>query len=373
MDVSQSIRVRYPHEAPGREDSESDAAYAEALMRFYRGQAELTEGFFAAIPFAAVTTLGDGSIAYANAQGQQLLGLNPADFSRHRATEYLHDADGNAIGRLVGERVTEGEVIRQETVYVRRPDGRRDMRLLSIAPVFMPGTRNLVRAIGLFQDPGPIERELESLRVLNRSLADALERSNVEVDTFRELAYTDEMTGLMNKRAFSEFARPMIEDARRKKRSVAMFFFDPDDFKEKNDLYGHAAGDELIREIAGRLREVSDAFDGTIVRFGGDEFYGLFLDVSKDRFEEIARTFAETLRFYFEAKRKETYVYESFLVTVAIGGVLRIGTTIPDLGELCAEADLAMYQCKESGKGEGKTKPFVLSLPRIHSAKPPIT
>lgn len=372
MAISDSIRARYPHEAPKREDFGTDEAYAEALMRYYKGQAELTEGFFSAIPFAAITTLGDGTIAYANAQAQQLFGLTPADFVRHQANDFLHDADGNPIGVQIGRRVAAGEVIRQEAVYVRRPDGRRELRLLSVAPVFMPGTLHLARAIGLFLDPGPLERELETLRVLNKTLHDALDRANEDVNEYRVLAYTDEMTGLHNKRAFSEIARPAIEDARRKNRSVAIFFFDPDEFKEKNDRYGHSVGDELIRELAGRLRDVSDSYGGTVARFGGDEFYALFLDTDKDKFEEIAKAFAFTLRFSYDAVNAESRLVETFLMTVSIGGVLRSGATIPDLGKLCAEADKAMYECKKGGKGETKTLPYVLRLPRVLSSKPPL-
>jgi diguanylate cyclase (GGDEF)-like protein len=371
LTITDSIRARYPHETPVRESFASDAEYTEAVLRYFKGQAELTEGFFSAIPFAAVTTLGDGAIAYANSMAQQLFGLTPADWPRHRATEFLHDAEGNPVGEGIGKRVAGGEVLRQEAVYVRRPDGRHEMRLLSIAPVFMPGTRNLARAIGLFQDPGPLEHELESLRVLNRTLRESFQTVQTRAEEFRVLAYTDDMTGLMNKRAFSEMARPAIEEARRKNTSIGLFFFDPDCFKERNDTYGHAVGDELIREIAIRLREVAERHGGTVARFGGDEFYALFQGKNAEELDRVAQDFAATTRFTYEAENLESHREESFELVLSIGGVLRIGSVIPDLGPLLKEADKAMFESKRSGRGPAKEKPYVLRLPRLASSLPP--
>lgn len=374
LTIDTKIRERYPHMPPSRPAFETEAAYVEAVMRYFQGQAELTDGFLGVMPSAAISTLHDGSIVYANSQAQQLLGLTPSDLARHRANDFLYDAEGHAIGALIGRRVAAGEAIRQEAVYVKRPDSRCELRMLTVSPVFAPGTQTLVRAVGLFYDPSIAERENESLRALNRQLTTKIRDDENRIVELEALAFHDDMTGVMNKRSFAERARPAIEEERRRRGNIALFFFDPDEFKEKNDLYGHRAGDELIREIAGRLCEIVERrYQGQLARYGGDEFCALFRAVDPDRFQKIADDLSEATRFEFEARNPRTREMESFPVTVSIGGVLRAGGNIPDLGDLLEEADAAMFDCKNSGRGSVKTKPYVLRFPRQTSLPPKVT
>ncbi len=373
MTPSDRIRERYPYAHPSRQTFGTEEAYNEARSRFHEAQAELTDLFLNALPSAAVSTQHDGVIVYANSQAQQLLGLTPSDLTRHRANDFLFDADGQPIGFSIGRRVAGGEAIRQETVYVKRPDGRREMRVLTVAPVFAPGTQTLIRAVGLFHDPTTAERENESLRSLNRRLTEKSTADEALVEELRALAFYDEMTGVMNKRAFAERARPAIEEERRRRGSIALFFFDPDEFKEKNDLYGHRAGDELIREIAGILHEVVDRHQGLLARYGGDEFCAFFRAPDPERFQRIADELAKATCFEFEARNPRTREPETFPMTVSIGGVLRAGGNIPDLGDLLEEADAAMFDCKASRKGGAEAKPYVLRFPRQTSLPPKVT
>ncbi len=365
------IRKRYPHAPPDRSEYETDEAYHEAQMRFWESQAELTTWIFETMPYPIVSTLHDGTIAYVNVHAQQLFGLTREDVSRHNVLKFLSDADARPIGEAVGRRIASHETIRQEAVYVQRPDGRRELRILTVTPIKVPGLQTIVRAVGIFQDPTTCERELESLRVLNEQLALAFSALKEDVERFRIMAYTDDMTGVANRRAFWEGFRDAVGEARRERGSLALFYFDPDGFKEKNDTYGHREGDNLVRAIAGRLRSVADAFDGIVARLGGDEFCVYFRGVNAARYEEIANAFAEVTRFEFEARRKGTREKETFLMTVSFGGSLQIDGIIAEPGELYDEADDAMFECKESGKGESKVLPYVLRYPHVHSSKPP--
>lgn len=363
--LSERVRARYPHVAPERSAFATEEEYLKELLVFWKGQAELTEGSFAALPHAVVTTLYDGTFAYANAQAQALFGLTPSDLSRHRANDYLYDADGHAIGIAIGKRIAAGEVIRAEAVYVKRPDGHRELRMLAVVPVFAAGTQTLVRAIGFFMDPSACERENESLRGLNKSLNESFAAATADVERYRAMAYTDEMTGLPNKRAFGEHGRPAIEEARRKDESIALFFADVDKLKPVNDNYGHQAGDEVIREVAGRLRAVAIPAGGFVARYAGDEFYILFQGLDDTRFQEISNDLARMLHFQVEAMNLTTKQLDSFDIVVAIGGVIRKGALIPDLGQLIQKADKVMYASKHKGTGE----PY-LSIPSL-SSKPP--
>lgn len=371
---------RYPHQTPERSDFGSDEDFHAALMRFYKGQAELTERFFEALPFAAISTLHDGTIVYANTAAQMLFRLTKSDLTRHKANDFLFDADGRPIGAEIGRRVMKGEAIRQEAVYVKSDEGPADLRMLSVAPVLVQGTQTLARAIGFFLDPSTCERENESLCVLNHGLQDAIDSKNEELERLREeiadlrvQVRTDEMTGVMNKPAFSREARLRIEEQRRRRGSAGLLFLDPDDFKALNDTFGHDIGDQLIQELASRGRVIAERHGGLFARFGGDEFYALFVgDLDGTSFERIAGEFADALPFVYEAENIETRTLQSFRVGVSVGGCYRTAGVIPDFRLLQKEADRAMYECKRSGKGVDRPKPYVIRFAPAISSKPPV-
>ncbi len=369
---------RYPHKMPEESDFETKEAYAAALTHYYRGQSELVERFFEALPYPALSTLHDGSIVYANASAQMLFRLTKPDLARRRANDFLFDAEGNSIGLEIGRRLTRGEAIRQEAVYVRSGEGPLELRMLSVAPVLVNGTQTLARAIGIFMDPSASEHEIENLRVLNKELQDSIKAKNDGLDRLRATnadlqvrVCTDEMTGVMNKSAFSCEARLRIEEQRRRCGSVGLFFLDPDNFKLVNDTYGHDIGDELIQVLASRGRVIAEKHGGLFARFGGDEFYALFTELDVTSFELIAGEFAEALPFDYQAENIDTRALETFRVGVSVGGCYR-AAAIPDFRLLQKEADRAMYDCKKSGKGEDRPKPYILRFSSTQSSKPPV-
>jgi diguanylate cyclase (GGDEF)-like protein/PAS domain S-box-containing protein len=368
------IRERYPHTPPDEKQFEGGVEspeYKAALLQYCGGQAELTQGFFEAVPYPAVTTLHDGTFAFANAPAQQLFGLTPTDLPNHRANDFLFDAQGRPIGVSIGERIITGEVIRSEAVYVRRPDGHLELRMLSVAPVKAQGTQTLVRAIGLFLDPTPAERELESLRMLNRELNRELERLSKESVQNLRLAHTDEMTGLPNARAYWNAIRQATEDQRIERGSMAVFYFDCDGFRANNEKYGHPCVNNMIRAVATRLRAVTDSHKGFVARVGGDEFVAFFRGVSEATYGQLAAAFTDALRFRFDACEKGKREKTQILISVSIGGAIHLNGEIPELGEFEGEAEDAMYESKHSGRGEEKRLRCVLRSAPTHSPVPP--
>lgn len=371
---------RYPHKAPDQSTYATQEAYASALMNYFRGQSELVDRFFEALPFASLSTLHDGTIVYANAPAQLLFRLTKSDLTRHRANDLLFDAEGKSIGDDIGRRLMRGEVIRQEAVYVRSGEGPLELRMLSVAPVLVHSTQTLVRAIGFFMDPSVCEHESASLRVLNKEMQTVLDAKDEELERLREenadllvRVSTDEMTGVMNKSAFGREARLRIEEQRRRRGSAGLLFLDPDDFKLINDTYGHDFGDELIQELASRGRVIAEKHDGLFARFGGDEFYTLFTDIGEGTFKQIVNEFADALPFESKAENIRTRVLESFRIGVSIGGCYRTAGVIPDFRVLQNEADRAMYECKNSGKGVDRPKPYVVSFGHnTPPSKPPV-
>lgn len=93
----------------------------------------------------------------------------------------------------------------------------------------------------------------------------------------RLYAWTDDLTGAGNRRAFERVLEETIAEARRDRRSFSLMFFDIDDFKSYNDRFGHEAGDEVLREVVELLRAVIRRGDH-VFRIGGDEFVVIFSD-----------------------------------------------------------------------------------------------
>lgn len=106
-----------------------------------------------------------------------------------------------------------------------------------------------------------------------------LEESHHEL---RRLAWTDELTGAGNRRAFEAMLADTIARARKERQSFSLLYFDIDDFKRYNDVYGHAAGDRVLRETVEVLRCCVRRGD-QVFRIGGDEFVVLFCDPSGPR------------------------------------------------------------------------------------------
>jgi diguanylate cyclase (GGDEF)-like protein len=93
----------------------------------------------------------------------------------------------------------------------------------------------------------------------------------VALEHERNLSRSDPVTGVANTRAFYEWSATEVERARRYHRPITFVYVDCDDFKVVNDQHGHAAGDEVLREVANALQDVVRDLD-LVARIGGDEF-----------------------------------------------------------------------------------------------------
>ncbi|MDN3519415.1 EAL domain-containing protein [Aquisalimonas lutea] len=157
------------------------------------------------------------------------------------------------------------------------------------------------------------------------------------------LAYHDNLTDLPNRAFFSRLLTEKMQHARRYRKNLALLFLDLDRFKTINDSLGHDAGDELLQEMARRLRNAVRDSD-TVARLGGDEFVILLPEVtSPAQVPPVAEKILAAVGKPF------TLVGQEFRVTVSIGVTL-----YPDDGEdeqtLMKNADVAMYHAKEQGK-----------------------
>ncbi|WP_018499917.1 GGDEF domain-containing protein [Parafrankia discariae] len=159
----------------------------------------------------------------------------------------------------------------------------------------------------------------------------------------RHQAFHDPLTGLANRALFAERLTRALADRERHPRGLAVLFCDLDDFKDVNDVLGHAAGDELLKITAARLAAQVRPTD-TVARFGGDEF-AILLESDGNDPAAVGRRLAEAVRAPARLART------TYTIAVSVGLV----TVGPDSGPTSAEnllhrADLAMYQAKSAWK-----------------------
>ncbi|GER68568.1 PAS domain S-box protein [Weizmannia acidilactici] len=156
------------------------------------------------------------------------------------------------------------------------------------------------------------------------------------------LSFHDTLTGLPNRRFFSEQLKQSIKEAKRYQRKVALLFLDVDRFKHINDTFGHDVGDELLKQFTNRVQSCIRESD-ILVRWGGDEFIIL---LSKIENEKQVTNIAE--RIIFSLQSPWNLFGQEFKTTSSIGiAFYEEGDTEK---ELLKKADIALYQAKSEGK-----------------------
>jgi diguanylate cyclase (GGDEF)-like protein/PAS domain S-box-containing protein len=157
------------------------------------------------------------------------------------------------------------------------------------------------------------------------------------------LAYSDPLTGLANRASLVPSLDQAVQRARRRNAKLAVVFLDLDGFKQINDLYGHDAGDGLLVDLAGRLRQHLRASD-LIARLGGDEFLVVLEEVA-----DLAPVETVAKKLLAEAERPYSIGGRPATVTASIG-ISVFPDDAADTGALMKHADTAMYSAKQAGK-----------------------
>ena len=159
-----------------------------------------------------------------------------------------------------------------------------------------------------------------------------------------ELALTDALTGLNNRRYLETHLKALAEQARAANRPLSVLFADVDSFKAINDTYGHDAGDAVLRELASRLRRNTRNID-LACRIGGEEFVVVMPDVGADRASQAA----ERLRACIAGEPFQVDGERCLQVTASVGIATLDG--VHDSAEgLLRRADQALYLAKRGGR-----------------------
>ena len=178
-------------------------------------------------------------------------------------------------------------------------------------------------------------------------LRDISERKRAAIE-INQLALFDPLTALPNRRLLQDRIEQALHNAARSKHHGALLFIDLDHFKTLNDTLGHAKGDDLLRQVAGRL--VSCVREGdTVARFGGDEFVVLLARLCVDANEAAAEVKSIAIHILSQLART-FHLGDIDHTTTASIGISLFSNSALSLEDVLKQADLAMYKSKAAGR-----------------------
>ena len=207
-----------------------------------------------------------------------------------------------------------------------------------IARDSIKGALNIYR---LGDDASFDDDEFELAKRFGDAAALALDNAQVRA-RLEHQAMTDPLTGLYNHRAFHERLRQALAEASRSHDAVSILMLDIDDFKRVNDVYGHGAGDEILRSLAETLKDAVRSSD-VVYRLGGEEFAIVITSRSPENAERLARRLVE---------RVESADFDpAGRITISVG-LARGPEHAMNPRELVACAEAAMMSAKARGKNQ---------------------
>ena len=274
----------------------------------------------------------DGTVSYASPAAERILGLPADELVNQQAFARVHEDDLPRAQEVLQELVAHpGRMVPME-VRLRRRDG--EWRWVEAR------SRNL--------------QHLDSVGGFVLNVTDIHERKEVN----RRLAFQaqhDQLTGLYNLRAALDELQGLVAC---REGELSVLFLDLDGFKPVNDRYGHAAGDELLRLVAGRLRSGVRERD-LVARIGGDEFVIVVRDPDRSVAASLAQRLVEQLAQPFQLDERSVHVRASVGLAHHEHGL--------GVEELLRRADTTMYEAKRAGGGAWRS--YGTNVPRQVTAR----
>ncbi|MEH6358577.1 MAG: EAL domain-containing protein, partial [Pseudomonadales bacterium] len=205
---------------------------------------------------------------------------------------------------------------------------------------------NVLGAFGMYYNhPAlPNEEESDDLTSAARLAGIVMERDQAQ-KRIRELAYTDELTGLASRAHFYQHLEELIKTSDRHNRRFALLYIDLDDFKGVNDSLGHDAGDFLLNSIAQRLKNTNREID-FVARLSGDEFCILVEEIGDDY------AAAHVAQRCLDAVSQPLEISARQLTTACSIGIAHYPDDGEDISTLVKAADTSLYAAKEQGKNQ---------------------
>lgn len=300
---------------------------AHALEEAREAGRSLARRTLDAVGEGIITTDLDGRIDYVNGAAELMIGCR-RDMAIGRPLNELvnlvDEADRRPLGDPVARCLEEGARIDlgRRSLLVALTTGDEHSIELSASPI-RSADREYLGTVVLLHDVSEI-----------RGLA-------------RQMSYQashDPLTGLANRREFERRLQDSIDNARSGSSTHVLCYLDLDRFKVVNDSCGHMAGDNLLREVAGLIRQQVRDSD-SVARIGGDEFGMLLTGCPLEKARQIADDVCTAIRDY-------RFVWRDRIFTVGVSiGLLEISHEAGSIDELMGAADSACYVAKQKGRG----------------------
>ncbi|MBD2045589.1 response regulator [Coleofasciculus sp. FACHB-64] len=195
-----------------------------------------------------------------------------------------------------------------------------------------------------------LQRLTQELSEANQALRQANQQLTARNELLESLSLTDQLTGLLNRRAMDQALPHMLRqagnrDANTRYRYLCVFLIDVDHFKRVNDTYGHTVGDCVLQAIAGRLQ--SNARPSSLLyRYGGEEFVCITLGLNLHNGLE----YGESLRSCIAECPFKISNDLLLPITISIGGAIASAVNLVDSQDLLHQADRALYRAKHEGR-----------------------
>ncbi|MEQ9364872.1 MAG: diguanylate cyclase [Leptospirales bacterium] len=302
----------------------------------------------AVLPVEYATTAGEPLVFYSNRTEND---LDPAEIGLI-LIDLFEDQAGEEALRLLG-RVIQSDAFANAPVLVVGEVASSE----AIDDLFEAGAADFIsRGPGLPLELAPriraaLNRSAESYRLKRKT--GELQRMTEDLKTaniiFRSISIHDELTGVPNRRFFDRYLDTVWRQSMRATQPVSLIMIDIDYFKPYNDTYGHQAGDECLREVAGAMEKALTEHGCIVARYGGEEFGAILPALDSERARECA---ARLQQVVYDLNVQHDGSPQYGRVTISQG----IATAIPGLllrpSKLIAKADRALYQAKAAGRNQ---------------------
>jgi len=281
--------------------------------------------------FLEIRTLARETIFENNITGMVVLGPGKRIIDYNKAAEKFFEAINISLNNYPIEHILDRD---RKLLEIFESEGSRDFSLV------IDGEERFfeIDVVPLGDSHNGITRMLKSIR-------DVTEERKIQ-QKLKYLATIDSLSGLYNRAEFMNLAKRELALAKRNNEDLSLLIMDLDNFKTINDTFGHAAGDEMIREL-GRIIKTGFRKTDIAGRIGGEEFAVVLKNASLEEAKKAAEKFRETV-----ANRKVIYGGQEISFTVSIGVTAIHGNTdnVSDIEDILKIADDALYRAKAMGR-----------------------
>ena len=209
-----------------------------------------------------------------------------------------------------------------------------------------------------------VRERTHSLEARNRELSELRLTLEMANQRLRRLVTVDALTGVANRRHFDRSLERELRRTRRDAQPLSLIFLDLDEFKRFNDTYGHARGDEILRNVARTLNETFRRAGDFVARYGGEEFAVVLPGLDARR----AALYAERLRRRIWQEAISFEVCTNGRVTISAGVATVTPPMVATPDELLRAADKALYRAKCLGRNQVASAPVEVAATSANQA-----